>query len=138
MAGPFDDRCVLRALRVACTPVVDGCERGPAKSGFLELENRRPLKRRPKSYERAESELPPSVTTYDKEDLKPVTGCCTTFDEAPGVAWGTPVGWESFLGSERADGGILVRTWNAHPARSLVFCSDKASFAGLAIVDLAR
>jgi hypothetical protein len=138
MAGPFDDRCVLRALRVACTPVIDGCEKGPGKSGFLELEERRPLKSRPKQYERTENELPPSTTVYDEEGLKPAVGCCTTFDAPPRVVWRTTEDWESFLdGGEPAYGGVLDRTWNAHPRGSLVFCGNKTTFAGLAIVDLA-
>jgi hypothetical protein len=138
MAGPFDDRCVLRALRVTCTPVIDGCEKGPAKSGFLELENRRPLKARPKRYERSESVLPPSVTVYDEAGLEPAVGCCTTFDAPPRVVWRTPVGWESLLDREPACGGVLESAWNAHPKGSLVYREDKKTLAGLTVVDLAR
>ncbi len=138
MAGPFDDRCVLRALRVACTPVIDGCEKAPGKSGFLELERRRALKPRPRRCERLESELPPSVTIYDDEGLRPAIGCCTTFDAPPDVAWGTTAGWESFLESEPGHAGVFERTWNAHPKGSLAFCDDKTTFTGLAVVDVAR
>lgn len=136
MAGPFDDSCILRALRIACTPVIDGCEKGPGKSGFLELEKRRPLKPRPKQYERVEDELPPSVTAYDDEGLKPAVGCCTTFDAPPRVIWGTAEGWESFLDSEPAYAGVLEAAWNTHPNGSRVFCSDQKTFAGLTVVDL--
>jgi hypothetical protein len=138
MVGPLDDRCVLRALRVACTPVIDGCELGPGKSGFLELEKRRPLKARPRHYERAENELPPSVTIYDEEGLEPAIGCCTKFDAPPSVVWGTTGNWESFLESEPAHAGVLEKSWNAHPKGSLVFCDDKTTFAGLAVVDLSH
>jgi hypothetical protein len=138
MAGPFDDVCILRALRVACTPVIDGCEKGPGKSGFLELENRRLLKPRPKQYERAEDELPPSITVYDEEGLEPAIGCCTTFDAPPRVTWGTTEGWESFLDSKPAYAGVLKTAWNAHPNGSLVFCNDKTTFAGLTVVDLPK
>lgn len=136
MAGPFDDRSILRALRVACTPVIDGCEKGPPKSGFLELEKRRPLKPRPKRCERAEEELPPSVTRYDEEGMKPVSGCCTKFDAPPSVAWGTTAGWEAFLESEPRYAGALKEKWNAHLKGSLVFADDKTTFAHLAVVDL--
>ncbi len=136
MAGPYDDRCILRALRVACTPVIQGCERGPPKSGFLELEKRRPLKPRPKHFERAEADLPASVTLYDEEGFKPIAGCCTKFDAPPSVAWRATEGWESFLESEPACAGDLKGTWNAHPKGSVVFCDDKKTFTGLTIVDL--
>jgi hypothetical protein len=136
MAGPFDDSSILRALRVGCTPVIDGCEKGPAKSGFLELEKRRPLKRRPRQHERAEEELPPSITVYDEEGLKPAVGCCTTFKAPPRVIWGTREGWEAFLESEPAYAGVLERTWNAHPKGSLVFCNEKTTLADLTVVDL--
>ena len=136
MAGPFDDACILRALRIACTPVIDGCEKGPGKSGFVELEKRRPLKPRPKQYERAEDELPPSITAYDEAGLEPAMGCCTTFDAPPRVTWGTTEGWQSFLDSEPAHAGVLRTAWNAHPSGSLVFCNDETTFEGLTVVDL--
>jgi hypothetical protein len=136
MAGPFDDSCILRALRVSCTPVIDGCEKGPGKSGFLELENRRLLKPRPKPYERAEDEVPPSTTAYDEDGLKPAIGCCSIFDAPPRVIWETSEGWESFMDSKPAFAGILEATWNAHPKGSRVFCNDKTTFAGLTVIDL--
>ena len=136
MAGPFDNSHILRALRVACTPVMDGCEKGPAKSGFLELENRRALKPRPRHYEQAADDLPPNISVYDKEGLEPAVGCCTRFDSPPPVVWGPIDGWESFLDEEPAYAGILKTTWNAHPKDSLVYSKDKTTFLGLTIVDL--
>jgi hypothetical protein len=136
MAGPFDGPSILRALRVARTPVVVGCELDTGKSGFLELENRRPLKPRPKSFERAEHELPPSITVYDAAGLEPVSGCCTTFDAPPRVTWGATAGWESFLESAPTHSGVMESAWNAHAKGSLVFCDDKTTLAGLTVVDL--
>jgi hypothetical protein len=107
MAGPFDDSRILRALRVACSPVMDGCEKGPAKSGFLELEDRRALKPRPKQSERAADDLPPSISVYDREVFEPAIGCCTRFDSPPPVVWGPIDAWESFLDEKPAYGGSL-------------------------------
>jgi hypothetical protein len=135
LAGPFDDSHILRALRVACTPVIDGCEKSLGKSGFLELA-RRPLKPRPRQSERAAEDLPPSISSYDKAGLDPVSGCCTRFDSPPPVVWGPIDGWDSFLDEPPAYAGILTTTWNAHPPGSRVYCNDKKTFSGLTIVDL--
>lgn len=136
MAGPFGDGQILRALRIACTPVIDGCEKGPPKSGFLELENRRAHKARPRQYERAAHELLPSVTAYDAQGLEPAVGCCTRFDALPRVAWGPIAGWDAYRDRAPAHAGVLERSWNAHPRGSLVFCNDEDTLAELTVVDL--
>ena len=35
--GPFGDGTILRALRVGCTPTIDGCEKGPHKLSVTDL-----------------------------------------------------------------------------------------------------
>ena len=136
LAGPFEDSQILRALRVACTPVMDGCEKGPGKSGFLELAGRRALKPRPRQSARGADDLPPSISIYDQAGLEPVSGCCTRFDSAPPVVWGAMEGWEAFRDQKPAYAGLLSSPWNAHPQGSPVYCEDKTTFSGLTIVDL--
>lgn len=138
MIGPFDDRTILRAVRVACTPTIDGCERGPTKLGVAELSPRRRLQRGPKWQAIGEGELPTSVTAYDCQSLKPVSGCCTTFDALPKVAWGTADKWEAYFEELPTRGGRLASVWNAHPAGSLVFTREFELKAGFVVVEFPR
>jgi hypothetical protein len=136
MIGPLDDHSILRAVRVACTPTIDGCERGPTKLGITELSPRRPLRRGPRWREVSEAELPPSITVYDRRGLEPVSGCCTTSDSMPKVTWGSDEGWEAYLEERPARAGLLATTWNAHPRGSLVFSPGSALEVGFTVVDV--
>ncbi len=94
MRGPFDRRSILRALRVACTPLIDGCELGPSKSGFFDLPGPHPFNPRLTQSFRDPSELPESMTRY--------TASVTSVTKG-------------------ADGEIiLARSWNLHPKGSRV------------------
>lgn len=136
MIGQLDDRSVLRALRIACTPAIDGCERGPTKLGVADLAPRRPFHRGQHWQSVGENDLPPSVTTYDSKALEPVTGCCTTFDAMPEVAWTSIEGWDAFLEERPARGGRLSAGWNAHPAGCLVFVHGVELESGFVVVDV--
>ncbi|MCC6751704.1 MAG: hypothetical protein IT371_28890 [Deltaproteobacteria bacterium] len=136
MIGPFGDRCILRAVRVACSPTIDGCERGPAKLGVSELVPRQPLRRGPAWQEHPEAQLPPSVTTYDRRALDPVVGCCTTDDAPPKVTWGEAGGWDEYLDARPARGGALAAGWNAHPPGALIYALGMVLESGFVIVDL--
>jgi hypothetical protein len=137
MIGTLDDQSILRAARVACTPTIDGCERGPTKLGITELSPRHPLRRGPRWREVSEAELPPSITVYDQRGLAPVSGCCTTSDSMPEVTWSGIEGWQAYLEERPACGGVLAATWNAHPRGSLVFSPSSALTLGFTVVDLA-
>jgi hypothetical protein len=136
MVGPFDDSCILRALRVANTPVIDGCELGPSQLGWFELENRRALSQRRNASVRHQADLPPSTTSYDEEGLAAVVGCCSRFDSPPHVNWNGIDDWQPFRETPPSHAGTLERAWNAHPAGSLVFCDDTETLAGLTLIDL--
>ncbi len=124
MAGPYDDGSVLRAMRAACTPTMDGCELGPTKPGFAELP-KIPLQRGPGWSEASEHELPSSATTYSVRALEPVSGCCTTFDTLPRVHWEEPAR------------GRLLSDWNAHPAGSLLVPQEPGTpHAGFTVIDV--
>ena len=134
--GPFEDRSILRAARIACTPCIDGCELGPSQLGIRELSSpRRPLRRGPHWQQFVEGDLPQSVTLYDKAALEPVRGCCTTFEAMPKVVWQSIDGWESYVDSEPVRGGQLRSAWNAHPPGSLLLGGNELA-VGFAIVDL--
>lgn len=45
MLGPYQDEAILRAYRMAGTLCIDGCEKGPGKSGWFDLGVARPLRR---------------------------------------------------------------------------------------------
>ena len=62
MSGPYDDATIRRAARVACTPTIDGCEKGPHRLGFAALEDLRSFKRGPKWMEVTVGELAASTT----------------------------------------------------------------------------
>jgi hypothetical protein len=135
--GPFDDRLILRATRMACTPCIDGCELGPSQLGARNLSPRRRLQRERSWQVVAEQDLPPSVTAYDRGALEPIKGCCTTFDAMPDVVWGDREGWETYVDDEPDRGGTLRLAWNAHPAGSLVF-AKRLPTEGLVVVDRAQ
>lgn len=134
--GPFDDRTILRASRVACTPTIDGCELVSTKLGVTELSPRRKLERGRRWQELDPTELPASVTAYEREGLEPVSGCCTTFDAMPKVAWCPIDDWQVYLDAPPARSGRLRNGWNAHPAGSIVFAATSWLEDGLVIVDL--
>lgn len=136
MIGPFADQSILRAVRIACTPTIDGCECGPAKLGVKDLLPRRPLEKGPRWLPVHEDKLPPSVTRYDLESLKPVSGCRTTFATLPKVRWEAPSGWEFYIEELPKRGGLLTADWNAHPAGSLLFTQELALESGFTIVDI--
>lgn len=132
--GPFEDRTILRALRVACTPTIDGCELGPHKLAVTELAPRRTATPGPRWVAVTERDLPPSVTAYDHAALEPVEGCCSTFDQMPTIIPDDSLAWEDFMSSRPAVTGRLGAAWNAHPAGSLVFAHEEG--LGLVVVDL--
>lgn len=135
MIGPFGDRSILRAVRIACTPTIDGCELGPRKLGVNDLSPRRPLARGPRWRQIFDDQLPSSVTRYDRHGLEPISGCSTIFDAMPNVSWGTVDGWERYLDQRPVRGGSLVSDWNAHPAGSLLFTREPALDGGFTIVE---
>lgn len=135
MIGPFDARSILRAVRVACTPIPDGCERFGSILAVSEFRPRRPLRKGPRWRAFDENELPISVTVYDRAALAPVSGCVTTFDALPQVAWDASNHWQPFLDQRPARGGRLTKAWNAHPAGSLLFAEASGLGAGFTIVD---
>lgn len=136
MIGPFEDRSILRAVRVACTPTIDGCELGPNEFGVIELSPRQPLQRGPKWQPVSQDELPQSVTEYDHSALEPVSGCCTTSDAIPQVVWRTTDQWEKYTDESPERSGRLASGWNAHPEGSLLFARGQTLEAGFVIVDL--
>jgi hypothetical protein len=134
--GPFDDRTILRATRIACTPCIDGCELGPPQAGVRALScARRPLRREARWREILLGELPVSVTVYDSVALEPVRGCCTTFAAMPKVGTNADDTWQAHMGSTTARGHHLLATWNAHPAGSVIVAEGDLE-AGFAVVDL--
>jgi hypothetical protein len=138
MIGPFDDRSILRALRVACTPTIDGCERGPTQLGVNGLTPRRPLRRGPRWRPASEEELPASVTTYVREALEPVSGCCSVSDAMPTARWTSAEAWEGYVDEAPSRVGRLTREWNAHPAGCLLLAPASTLDAGFTVVDLAE
>jgi len=138
MLGPFEDRNILRAVRIACTPTIDGCELGPTKLGLVDLAPRRALKRGAKWQQTREDELPPSVTSYDGDALVPVAGCCTVSEDMPKVTWGSLEGWQEHLDARPERAGHLAAAWNAHPKGSLLFTSEPSLEDGFVVTDLPR
>jgi len=137
MVGTFDARTVLRAVRVACTPTIDGCEHGPHKLAVHDLSPRRTVPRRKSWSVVTEPDLPPSITFYDREGLEPISGCKTTFDAFPRVEWEPIAAPAAYAEELTGESGRLLGTWNVHPRGSLIFTSDPASLeSGFAIVDL--
>ncbi len=136
MLGAFDDRSILRAVRVACTPTIDGCEKGPHKFGIAELSSRRPLRRGPKWQIVAEADLPDSVTEYDRSALEPVRGCCTVSEAVPKIAESPISAWDQYIAQCPTSGGKLAATWNAHPKGSPVFLRGHSLDTGFVVVDL--
>jgi hypothetical protein len=134
--GPFEDREILRAVRVACTPTIDGCELGSHKLAVSELAPRRRARPGPRWVAVAERDLPPAVTTYDHAALEPVSGCCSTFERLATILPDGSLAWEDFVRSRPAATGRLRSAWNAHPAGSLLFAPSDALELGLTIVDL--
>ena len=134
MSGPYDDGAVLRAVRVACTPTIDACEKGPHRLGFAALEDLRPIERGPNWQEVAIDDLPASTSLYGRDSLEPVSGCCTTDDSRPTVEW--QHGGASTEVDHRIK-GVLTRSWNAHPHGSVVLANDENLTDGFAIVDVA-
>lgn len=137
MSGPYEDATILRAVRVACTPTIDGCEKGPHRPGFAALEDLRPIDRGPKWQEVILDDLPASTTRYDAVALEPVAGCCTTDDSLPKIDWQPPYDCDAAGEVEHRLTGILTRSWNAHPRGSLVLANDENLIDGFAIVDTA-
>jgi hypothetical protein len=137
MIGPFDDRSILRAVRLACTPTIDGCELGPRRLGVRHLSPRCPLARGPRWRRVLDDPLPPGVTRYDRHGLEPISACCTVFDAMPNASWGTVDGWERYVNQRPVRGGRLVSEWNAHPAGSLLFTREPALDGGFTIVEFA-
>lgn len=131
--GPYGDDLILRMLRLASCPCVDGCQLGPPGLGWRELGQARPGG--PLHYWVAtpESELPPSQSHYDASGLEPVGCCCSTFDSMPQLMNGEPL-WSLFVKEEPALWGYLRQSWNAHPAGSLVLTQDPMEH-GMCIVD---
>lgn len=136
-SGPYGDDTVLRAVRVACTPTIDGCEKGPHRLGFAALEDLRPIDRGPKWQEVYVDELPDSTTRYDADALEPVSGCCTTDDSKPRVAWQRPQDESVPTEFDHRVTGILTRSWNAHPQGSVVLANDENLTGAFAVVDTA-
>jgi hypothetical protein len=136
MAGPFNDDNVLRVVRIACTPTIDGCEKGPHQLGFSDFDELRPLRRGARWQAVRAAELPPSITRYDPRALEPIAGCCTTDDSTPMVSWTNPPEARAFLQEPMHLSGLLTRPWNAHPQGSLVVASDKSLHEDFAIADL--
>jgi hypothetical protein len=136
MLGAYDDNVILRTVRVACTPTIDGCELGPWKLGIADLGPRRRLNRNPTWVPVREDELPPSTTAYDRERLEPISGCCTRDGSMPKIGWGPIDDWQAYVESAPAHAGRLLARWNAHPAGSLVFADSTALAEGFTIIDL--
>ena len=134
MSGPFDDRSVLRAVRAACTPTLDGCELGPTRPGLAALP-KQPVRKGPGWTEVSERAVPSSVTVYSAHALQPVTGCCTTFESLPKVSWDESLQPQVY-GLAPARSGRLLADWNAHPTGLLLFAMDEERLdKGFAIVD---
>jgi len=138
MSGPYDDGTVLRAVRVACTPTIDGCEKGPHRLGFAALEDLRPIERGPKWQQVTIDDLPASTTRYDADSLEPVSGCCTADDSQPRVDWQRTEDGAAWREVDHRIQGVLTRGWNAHPRGSVVLANDESLTDGFAIVDVAN
>lgn len=136
VAGPFEDATILRASRVACTPTIDGCELGPHTLGIRSMSSTRTLRRGPRWQELGRAQLPASLTRYDRERLGPVSGCCTSFEAMPEVAWGPIDDWPSPLAPQPGRHGRLRASWNAHPAGSIVVAPGPTLAEALVIVDI--
>ena len=136
MAGPWTETSILRAVRVACTPTLDGCEVGPHRRGFDALEDLRPLHRGPRWQVVTEKELPPSLTRYEPSALEPVSGCCTIDDSVPEVSWSGESTAAVFAPESMPLSGRLSRAWNAHPPTSMVLAHDEGLRQPFVIMDL--
>jgi hypothetical protein len=137
MSGPYDEDSILRAVRVACTPTIDGCEKGPHQLGVATFDDLRQMLRGPKWQELAPAELPASLTHYDSSALAPVSGCCTTDDTVPAVDWGVLVEGDPSRARDAVGFvGRLATSWNAHPSGSIVKADHKTLSGGFSIVDL--
>jgi hypothetical protein len=132
--GPFAPQDVLRALRLACVRVPDGCELGPWQWGAHAGFRRTRLPFPDAEWTRLEpSWLPPSTSLYAPRE------------PFPGVKW---------LGDADADAdaldevrrlassveftiaGRLAHEWNVHPAGSMVLAGPQELTGDFAIVDL--
>jgi hypothetical protein len=148
-AGPFEPGDVLRAWRLANVRVPEGCERGPWQWG-IEMLQPTPLPHAPDAWSRFEAAwLSPSVSSYSRADIDGVVNetCCAPPHDEPRVSWGkAPASVD--LGELRrlamsqcpdaADlghAGLLERSWNAHPAGSLVL-GRSAGSSVFVVVDL--
>ncbi|MBS2034428.1 hypothetical protein JST97_05560 [bacterium] len=133
MLGPFRDDQILRMLRIASCPCVDGCQLGPPGLGWYAVG--RPRQSRKEHYwvMTCEDELPASWTRYEPEDLQPVGCCCSNFDSWPILRLGEPL-WKLYTSQEPALWGYLKQSWNAHPAGSLVLTQDPMDL-GLSVID---
>jgi hypothetical protein len=133
--GPFGGRQVVRAYRVALTPVIDGCELGSLQLAFDQLAPTRP--RWKNGLLVAPADLPPSVTMYDAAALAPCRGCCTVFDAPPPVQWEPHLLAPVDLGRSYAHGGRMTRPWNAHFEGALVFTDDRTMTSELVVIESA-
>lgn len=133
MLGPYGDKEILRMLRIASCPCVDGCQLGPPGLGWYAVGEPRPSRREHYWVATPQEELPPSVTRYQAEGLEPVGCCCSNFDSWPRLVSGQPQ-WELYIEDEPPLWGYLEQSWNAHPAGSLVMTQEPME-RGLTILD---
>lgn len=128
MAGPYDKDTVRRAVAMACTPTIDGCENGPHRLGFAAFDNLQQRERGPGWQEVTLEELPPSTTLYAAAALEPIRGCCTVDEAIPVVDW-------SGAFEEQRWVGRLKNVWNAHPKGSLILSRHKTLEDRFSVVD---
>jgi hypothetical protein len=135
--GPFRSDEILRAFRVACYGVIDGCELLGPKPAFEDLAPGPAPDRRDWSVS-APSDLPISRTVYSAEDAAPCRGCCTSFEHYPDI---TPADIETMpfdvqeTVQELPRVGRLHKEWNAHPPGSIIGWEGVIE-VGFVIVDL--
>lgn len=145
-AGPFEPDAGVRALRLANVEIPEGCELGPWQDGlgFFAVA---PLPTYPHQWSPIDpAQLEPSITVYGAEDIRDDGDrtCCAPPTYPPRVQWEAP---EDLLNSiskpvylkypflAQARIGTLSRTWNAHPARSLVWAPTGKLPGGFYVAD---
>ena len=163
-AGPFRPEDALRALRLACTSIPEGCERGPWTTGLAQFAPTR-LPGHASDWSSIDpAHLPPSLSRYHVVDIDGGGGgaCCSPSRQPPRVEWRHPppgvLGDARDAGDGRDNGesealltlageqhpdlrptlvGYLVDAWNAHPEGSAVLADRHDLSRGFVVVDRA-
>jgi hypothetical protein len=136
MWGPYGDNNILRAVRVSCTPTIDGCELSPPQWGIDAMAPGKPLAKGKRWQQISVHELPPSITKYTRDSLEPVEGCCSRFDSMPRVNWIELTHWKKFIKDRPEREGILDVEWNAHPENAYIFAHGSTLDEGFVIGEM--